>query len=141
MTCDEPEVVGCSVMATCADTCSSQCYSSGIAGMISLENQKRALLSYITMKEEGGGARGYFKCDECLRIYVSEDMLEKHIVKKHSERSSVSLIPREAANFHRVIQSKITARSQRAESRMSHRQVPAPAPTNAPLPTVRLGGG
>ena len=93
------------------------------------------------MTLEGGGGYGYFKCDECLRMYDSQEHLERHRVKKHLEGSGVSLIPREAANFHTVIQSKITARSQRAESRMSSRQRPPPAPAKAPLPTVRLEGG
>ena len=74
--------------------------------MLSLEGQKRAIMSYITMKEGGGE---YHKCTQCPRMYNSEDLLENHMQRKHSIEEE-TVIPREASNFGGVIQTTLQRR-------------------------------
>ena len=75
--------------------------------MLSLDSQKRAIISYITMKE---GEGDYHKCTKCPRMYASEDLLEKHMQRKHSTDEVTTPIPREASNFGGVIQSTLQRR-------------------------------
>ena len=75
--------------------------------MLSLDSQKRAIISYITMKE---GEGEYHKCTKCPRMYASEDLLEKHMQRKHSTDEVTTPIPREASNFGGVIQSTLQRR-------------------------------
>ena len=78
--------------------------------MLSLEGQKRAIMSYITMKE---GEGEYHKCTKCPRMYNSEDLLENHMQRKHSIEEETP-IPREASNFGGVIQSTLQRRRNKA---------------------------
>ena len=88
--------------------------------MLSLEGQKRAIMSYITMKE---GEGEYHKCTQCPRMYNSEDLLENHIQRKHSIEEETA-IPREAANFGGVIQSTL---QRRRDKTRQHSMMPAPS--------------
>ena len=88
--------------------------------MLSLEGQKRAIMSYITMKE---GEGEYHKCTQCPRMYNSEDLLENHIQRKHSIEEETA-IPREATNFGGVIQSTLQRRRDKTRQQS---MMPAPA--------------
>jgi len=88
--------------------------------MLSLEGQKRAIMSYITMKE---GEGEYHKCTQCPRMYNSEDLLENHMQRKHSIEEETA-IPREATNFGGVIQSTLQRRRDKTRQQS---MMPAPA--------------
>merc|ERR550517_365819 len=57
-----------------------------------------------------GGEGDYHKCTKCPRMYASEDLLEKHMQRKHSTDEVTTPIPREASNFGGVIQSTLQRR-------------------------------
>ena len=89
--------------------------------MLSLEGQKRAIMSYITMKE---GEGEYHKCTQCPRMYNSGDLLENHMQRKHSIEEETSIPPREASNFGGVIQSTL---QRRRDKTRQHTMMAAPA--------------
>ena len=102
--------------------------------MLSLEGQKRAIMSYITMKE---GEGEYHKCTKCPRMYNSEDLLESHMQRKHSIEE-VTSIPREASNFGGVIQSTLQRRRDKTRQQSS---MGARGPTFSPKQGGSAGSG
>ena len=79
--------------------------------MLSLESQKQAIMSYITMKE---GEGEYHKCTKCLRMYGNKESLENHMQRKHSIDENISSLPSEASTFGSVIQSTLQRRRDKA---------------------------
>ena len=102
--------------------------------MLSLEGQKRAIMSYITMKE---GEGEYHKCTKCPRMYNSEDLLESHMQRKHSIEE-VTSIPREASNFGGVIQSTLQRRRDKTRQQSSVARGPTFSPVGG---SAGSGGG
>ena len=108
--------------------------------MLTLEGQKRAIISYITMKE---GEGEYHKCTKCPRMYNSEDLLENHMQRKHSIEEETT-IPREASNFGGVIQSTLQRRRDktRQQSMLTTPAISAPggsAGSGRSMPTLHEG--